>query len=53
MIGLDGIRIPGNEAFVLHRPRSVTLPQITQRTVDLTGAADGSAHPEAVELAHR
>ncbi|MFL6100787.1 MAG: hypothetical protein ACJ71T_12625 [Actinomycetales bacterium] len=52
-VGLDGIRIPDNEAFVLHRPRSVTLPQITQRTVDLAASAAGSAHPEAVELAHR
>jgi hypothetical protein len=47
-VGLDGIRVPADDAFVLHRPRSVQLPERpAARAIDL------SVHPQAAESARR
>lgn len=55
-VGLDGIRIPADDAFVLHRPRPVELPAHPgQRTPATAGArtVDLSVHPQAAESARR
>lgn len=52
-VGLDGIRVPQQDAFVLHRPRTVVLPQLQQRTLDLHEAERASVDSQPVQLAHR
>jgi len=51
-VGLDGIRVPGQDAFVMRRPRSVQLPPPAHALLDLTERSGRSADAEAVQRAH-
>jgi hypothetical protein len=51
-VGLDGIRVPGPDAFTLRRPRSVQLARqriVLPAGIDLTAGTTGSGHPQAAE----